>query len=341
MTVPRENGHTIEGEDKDMKEYEMIIAASLRNAEKKHPGENLLISPLSLMITLAQIRISEDPAYAEEASKLAEVMTAAKETVMADAFALVREGNFRPVFSEEYKERFEKLFGSEVFYTPDPAKTLNTWVREKTHGMITDLFQENEPGTLLTHVNSICFEDLWQEMYREDNISEEEFTNADGSVRNVQMMYSTEYTYMEDEHFRGFARPFKNSGYDFVGIIPKDGHGITADVLKKLDICELYSKREESELAVGIPEFSAEMTEKSDVLLEGICPISTNRGTSVTNTAKVIVDRKGTRAAAAASYRVLGCFLGPDPVALDSPFIYALMHRETGLPLFAGTVNRL
>ena len=105
-----------------MKEYELITAASLQNAEKKHPGENLLISPLSLMITLAQIRISEDPAYAEEASKLAEMMTAAKETVMADAFALVREGNFRPVFSEEYKERFEKLFGSEVFIHQIPQR---------------------------------------------------------------------------------------------------------------------------------------------------------------------------------------------------------------------------
>ena len=60
--------------------------------------------------------------------------------------------------------------------------------------------------------------------------------------------------------------------------------------------------------------------------------------------AHIEVDRKGTKAAAVtATVMPAGC--APDldipSVRLDRPFVYAIMHNETGLPIIAGIVNKL
>ena len=54
------------------------------------------------------------------------------------------------------------------------------------------------------------------------------------------------------------------------------------------------------------------------------------------------MDRKGTKAAAITIAEAVE--LGEPPeyekVILDRPFIYAIMHNETGLPVLAGVYNR-
>ena len=66
--------------------------------------------------------------------------------------------------------------------------------------------------------------------------------------------------------------------------------------------------------------------------------------TAIIHKARVEVDRQGTKAAAVTTGLL---FAGAAPlldyktVELDRPFVYAIMHNETGLPVFTGIVNML
>ncbi len=66
---------------------------------------------------------------------------------------------------------------------------------------------------------------------------------------------------------------------------------------------------------------------------------------SIIHKAKIEVNRQGTQAAAVtAGFGFAGCIPDFDEikeVILDRPFAYAIIHNETGLPVFVGTVNTL
>ena len=64
---------------------------------------------------------------------------------------------------------------------------------------------------------------------------------------------------------------------------------------------------------------------------------------SIVHKARIEVDRKGTRAAAVTMGVVCAAGLSNRVkyVTLDRPFLFAIMHNGTGLPVFVGVVNHL
>jgi Serine protease inhibitor len=109
-----------------------------------------------------------------------------------------------------------------------------------------------------------------------------------------------------------------------------------------------------------MPEFTIDHTENLKTLLErkGIENIFTDSADfspmaantplkidSITHKAHIEVDRRGTKAAVVTySYVVAAGAPMMDEyksVVLDRPFVYAIMHKKTGLPLFIGTVQNL
>ena len=65
---------------------------------------------------------------------------------------------------------------------------------------------------------------------------------------------------------------------------------------------------------------------------------------SIIHKAKIEVDSEGTKAAAAtAMFAVAGCapMFDAKEVILNRPFLFAIMHNETGLPVFTGCLNQI
>ncbi len=65
---------------------------------------------------------------------------------------------------------------------------------------------------------------------------------------------------------------------------------------------------------------------------------------SIIRKAYIDVSQKGTKAAASAMGVVaVGCLPDMDyeVVHLSRPFLYAIVHNETGLPVFVGALNRV
>jgi serpin B len=83
-------------------------------------------------------------------------------------------------------------------------------------------------------------------------------------------------------------------------------------------------------------------SDKAD--FSGITMAEPLRISTVAHKAYVYVDEQGTEAAAATAvgFRALAAFRPPPPVTMivDRPFLFAIVHTTTGLPLFLGQVSR-
>lgn len=112
-------------------------------------------------------------------------------------------------------------FSGKLFSSDDIVKDVNAWVEEKTKGMIRNAADDSMNHMLACLMNAIAFEAEWMEKYEEDDIHEGEFNNADGTICEVQMLESSEDTYIEDDFFTGFVKPYKDEEYAYMALLPK------------------------------------------------------------------------------------------------------------------------
>ncbi len=145
-----------------------------------------------------------------------------------------------------------------------------------------------------------------------------------------------------------------------MALLPNNDHNerIFRRSVEKIDFKGLYDSASYDQVFVNMPEFNGEFrTDLTELLKDmGInkifsseadfSPLSSEvlRADSIVHKARIEVDRKGTKAAAAtAMFLVAGCapMSNPKVVRLDRPFIYAIMHNETGLPVFTGITNQI
>ena len=176
------------------------------------------------------------------------------------------------------------------------------------------------------------------------------------------MLRSDEEDYIEDDFYTGFVKNYKGGKYAFMALLPKKKKAKTfwKRAIEQTDFKAYYDSRSYAEVVARIPEFEI----ATDMELTGFCqsigiksifnPDADFSGmttqeplmvSSVLQKAVIKVDRAGTKAAAvSAMYVVAGC--APDfdnikYVELDRPFVYAVVDRESGLPVFSGVVNKL
>ena len=337
---------------------------------------NVVLSPFSIFVllciasdsTASETRdeiikaICKDLSYEEVREIVRDLCEGfSKDDALSLANALCVNETIADSIKPEFKEMLSGDYGAEIFASKDIVNDVNKWVKEKTRGMIEKLANENMKNMLACLMNAICFEAEWAEPYEDEDIYEdEEFANADGSKAEVTMLVSKEECYIENDLFTGFIKPYKESGYSFMALLPKSE---SAEDLKNsissLDFTQLYIRSQDLIVNVIMPEFRYDFSEELTDYLEtlGINKIfSTSadfspmtgewlKADGIIHKAHIELDRNGTKAAAAtAMFMVEGfapSFEEIKYVKLDRPFIYAIMHTETKLPVFAGIVNKL
>lgn len=211
-------------------------------------------------------------------------------------------------------------------------------------------------------LNAVSFEARWKEKYEDDDIYDDDFTDADGNVKKVPFLRSDEQYYIEDDSFTGFTRPYKDAGFSFMALLPKkkNSQSFLVRALKDTDLTELYQSRtDQYDLSVSIPEFESSFNDDlaafcREVGIEEIfteqadfTPMSSEwlKVDSVIHKARIEVNRQGTKVSAVSAMDGLaGCIPNFDRmkyVKLNRPFLYAIVHEDTGLPVFTGILNRI
>ena len=335
-------------------------------------NENLVFSPVSILMLLSMLADSTNGKTKEELLdflsdgssdtldniilSVDNVLLKAKGIFSANA-AAVREdiGN---TIKGSYIDLLRRKYAGELFISEDLTRNVNNWVSKQTKGMINQIMDSDSADILSVLMNAVAFDAEWKEQYEEDDIFNEEFTNADHTISDVCMLSSSENGYIENEDFTGFVKPYKRD-FCFVALLPKSkGQVAFIKSLPSLSIETLKKCFSPVDVYVELPEYKSDEEMELLPYLErkGITQLFTDQADfspmstqqlkveKIKHKAYVEVDRKGTKASAVtAAFIEVGAAPNLDIkyVYLDRPFLYAIVHKASLIPVFVGLQNHI
>ena len=263
----------------------------------------------------------------------------------------------------EFLKRNALESGASVYGAPfDEAacKALNQWVEQNTDGMVKDILDRIPREAIMYLVNAAAFDAKWEKPYQSSQVGKGTFTREDGSESEVPMMYSMESVFLKGEHAVGFCRPYA-SGYYFAAILPEQGWTLQ-EYIRQLDgeaLRNMFTSPAEAAVETALPKFKGESSlELSDTLAGMGMPLAFDSGLAdfsgigsceggnisisrILHKTYIEVDELGTKAGAATVVEMEagGAYTVTENVILDRPFLYAIVDKETDLPIFIGIVE--
>lgn len=359
--------------DRFREKYNDLARIVLKHYVKTRKGENIVLSPMSILILMAMVADSVDgPARDEiievigDGFTLDEIKQIIREIQsditesdsMISANAVCVNNSLKHTITKGYEEEMKEVFDSSLFTSSDLITDVNSWVKDNTRGYIDKIADDTMKDMVACFLNAIAFESEWRKKYSEDDIYEDEFHNFDGTISEVEMLHSKEKRYVEDECFKGFIKSYKDEKHSFMALLPKrDSTAMLIRGLKQVDFPKLVKSLQYCDVHVTMPEFKYDTGyDLTEYFKEhGIntmfsryadfSPMSSEwlKVGSIVHKAHIQVDRMGTKAAAVSMAAVyVGCApMDIKSIYLDRPFVYAIIDNETSLPVFAGVFNHV
>lgn len=351
-----------------------MITRKLLSQFAADESQNVVFSPLSVLILLGMLADATEGQTQDEINKvlgdglelqavidwLSYIQKKLEESgALKSSNAVCIKEEIKSKIVDGYENHLKESFNGKLFSAANMVDAVNEWVNRNTKGMIQKIADDSMKSMLACLLNAIAFEARWVQKYKFDDLDYWDFNNSDGTSSEVTMMRSTEWQYIEDAHFTGFTKPYKDVGYSYIALLPKqDDSGYLKDAIRELDLTALYNSRVREEVHTEIPEYKLEFSEQLNDFCKslGIEKVFSDSADfspmidewikvdQIIHKAFIQVDRNGTKAAAvtAAVCVAGGCpVMDYKTVILDRPFIYAVVHDDTGIPVFVGVVNNL
>ena len=265
-------------------------------------------------------------------------------------------------------------YGAEAYMAPFTNATkdeINNWISENTGGDIKEMLKEISPTAMMYLVNAIEFDAEWKRhLVEASEAASKAFTNADGSVTNVEYMVGGDDNgkYIETYNATGFIKDYEGD-YSFVALLPKNENGLDTLVssLSGSGILSMLNGHKTTKIQYVIPKFSFSTSVSSDLIKETLTDMGMGVAfdefladfrrvhddgayiEDVFQDTTIKVNRKGTRATAA-SIVVMAPPTGGGPdypyvepiiIRLDRPFVYMIVDRTSNMPIFMGTVTNM
>jgi len=340
--------------------------------------ENALISPVSILLALCLAAEGADGQTLEQMEKvmgsdietLRSVFSSyianqknSDELRLANSVWLNNERN-RLSVAENFINTCKNSYNAEVFsesFDDKTAKKINKWVSKNTDGTIDSIIPSIPSQAVMYLINTVLFEAEWQRPYYKGQVVPGSFNNADGSKSQVEMMVSDEYRYFSLGKVQGIIKDYKRANYAFVAMLPDEGTSLS-DAVASLNSDEFIKKMTEETYrhsVVRLPKFEFEcafelpevfkglgMTDAFDFSKADFSKMgSSTRGNlfinNILHKTYIKVAEKGTKAGAATVIEVADSDAPMEPLILtfDRPFIFAIIEKESGMPIFLGTVT--
>lgn len=239
------------------------------------------------------------------------------------------------------------------------TEDINQWVRMNTDGMIDRMVDGIDPNGVMYLINAVVFDAEWEKPYPPTAVSRDSFIASDGDTIMMDMMHSSEYSYVNDGRATGFIKPYINGEYSFVALLPNEDIAIDEYIASMTGTGWLNAieQAESVNVHAALPKFSNEYAVQMNDALEKLgMPDAFSEAAAdfsklghsengnlfigeVLHKTYISVSELGTKAGAATKVEMLA---GSSPefvtVKLDRPFIYAIIDRTTNLPIFIGTM---
>lgn len=355
------------------------------------PGENTFISPTSIGMalqmtsrgaagdTLAEMNKTMHVSDIEvgEANRKLMAALSGRDDMKLNIANSIWADPARIKLKKEFADNVAGEFNAEIrgisFSDPKAKDEVNGWVSDRTEKMIPELLEESPEGAVCILVNAIYFKGDWTTKFEKDRTEKADFTRADGSKQEIQLMHSVkkgEWRYTEDEEVQVVAIPYGPRGdEDKPGtqpkvhmwlIVPKEGKTLDG-VVKDLTADKLAAwqkKAYDKPGTIALPRFKMKFKKelKEDLKALGMVKAFSSREADfsgfeeggargklfidqVIHEAVIEVDEEGTEAAAAtAVIMTRGAAPRNFTVRCDKPFLLAITDERTGSVMFIGTV---
>lgn len=352
-------------------------------SDSETPGardQNKLISPISVLMALAMTTNGADGETLQQMERVLGMeigqlnafsseylINLTEELKIANSIWLREDA--RVTLEDAFGHANKTYYGADVYKRPFDQSTvdeINGWINEKTDGMIKKIIREIPEESILYLINALCFEADWEVPYVENQLKKEIFTTSWGETQEVEMMYSMEDFYLEDEKAIGVMKHYMGRKYAFVALLPKEGVSIGeyAEYLSGEHLQELLANPQDCRVQTWIPPFEQDYEVEMSELLKnmgitdafdvdsadfsnlGSCENGNIFISSVLHKTFIEVSLEGTKAGAVSGVDMAVGAVSQDTrplkeVKLDRPFIYMIIDCETNQPIFMGTVNRV
>ncbi|KAG5883832.1 hypothetical protein JTB14_033753 [Gonioctena quinquepunctata] len=151
----------------------------------------------------------------------------------------------------------------------EAAKTINTWVLEKTKDKIKDLIDSDDldRDTRLVLVNAIYFKGKWAEPFDAAYTKTEKFylDGTDSNTIDVQMMHLKKKFYFKNDETldaKVLEMSYTNKDISMIIILPNERDGIKKleEKLAQTDLTKITENMYMPEVIVSLPKFKIEQT---------------------------------------------------------------------------------
>jgi len=275
----------------------------------------------------------------------------------------------RVTLQKEFVQDIVNYFDGEMYQADLPSKktlnNINAWVNDKTEGLIPKLHDEPYPAdTVLVLLNTLYMKAEWQRMFMGHSTRDKTFTKADGTELTApfMQMYEENQQYINLDGAEGILLPYDDGKTAFVALRPTGGESARdfAASLTEKRLAGYIGSAEDRLTNFSMPKFNlAYELYLTDALIEmglkrafdadaDFIPMGSSANgplylSWVFQKVKIEVNEEGTEAAAVTEVAATEGAMMPveEPVNLhlDSPFVYAVVDFETGVPLFIGLLE--
>lgn len=314
------------------------LGARLLRAVRR-PGENTLLSPLSVTLALSMTANGAAGDTREEFETLlgadVDALNENAASLLADYLAL--EGSTQSAIANSlwvdemltandlFLERCAAFYEAGVYQADLGAEgtrnAVNDWIDQVTRGMIPQMLQKPlAEDTALLLVNALWLKTAWAEEFDPNDTDTHPFTAADGTVTDTDFLSNGVRTegYFRTETAAGVVLPYDDGRLAFMAVLPDGGLDGWLEELDGETFSHLLDSAEDTLVYLRMPKFEAEWGGSlSDALKDLGLESAFDPGQadfsalgsveggaplfvgSVDHRAKIQVNEKGTEAAAA------------------------------------------
>ncbi|MEO8284255.1 MAG: serpin family protein [Pseudarthrobacter sp.] len=240
---------------------------------------------------------------------------------------------------------------------------IDAWVNRNTGGRIKEAPAKYDPDNTFSLLNSLYFASAWSAPFDPNNTSDLPFTTAAGEVIDPPTMHNElRMKYAEGAGWQGVDLPYAD-GFVMRLVLPEDmaasasaarpaSAAFGAEKLR--EIADTFDTARPASVQIQLPRWDHKGSFDLRKVFESLGlqkMLDTTEDfnniqpqmmiTQAAQAANITVAEKGTIAAAVTQINGMATSAPPRPertIDFDRPFHYQIVHVETGLPLFMGTV---
>jgi len=344
-----------------MEKYNEFVKDIIKYYTKDN--ENMVISPLSIWFAAEMLA---DATGGETRKQIIEKLLGTESIDVKGSKDLhIANTMFgKTELADHVKQTFVDLlndkYNAGLIASDNVPKDVNRWVKKNTLGLIKEIM-DPKSSAVFGIANAIAFKEKWADPFDVDEDETMIFRNTDGTEKRIVPLQSWESRYVENASFEGFIKSYAHDNkYVFMAVLPKDREKALKEVLQDADFEELYKNiSQDYDVVVKMPAFKAESSYEIKDYFEniGIKEVFTDsadfsgmsdlwlKADKISHKATIDVNENSTVGTAATVVEVLvGSAWYPREIKnldFNRPFMYAIVDRETGLPVFTGTINKV